>query len=95
MSLHAALRYAASAAVGLLVLVMPAAAQDDFYRDKTVKIMVGHSPGGSFDFYARLAAEMLKKHHVAGFGLQNRFDPRPPLLYPGRHFVRSNSMHID
>ena len=34
----------------------------DFYRDKTVKIMVGHSPGGSFDFYARLASEMLKKH---------------------------------
>lgn len=39
-----------------------AIAQDAFYKDKTVKIMVGHSPGGSFDFYARLGAEMLKKH---------------------------------
>ncbi len=36
--------------------------QGDFYKDKTIKVMVGHSPGGSFDFYARLAAEMLKKH---------------------------------
>lgn len=42
-----------------------AAAQDaeaDFYKDKTVKVMVGHPPGGSYDFYARLAADMLKVH---------------------------------
>ncbi len=46
------------------VLAPPAAAQapESFYKDKAVKIMVGHSPGGSFDFYARLASEMLKKH---------------------------------
>ena len=34
----------------------------DFYRDKTVRVMVGHPPGGSYDFYARLAADMLKVH---------------------------------
>lgn len=33
-----------------------------FFKDKTIKIMVGHSPGGSYDFYARLAADMLKVH---------------------------------
>lgn len=45
-------------------LSAPAAAQsqDSFYKDRQVKVMVGHSPGGSFDFYARLAADMLKKH---------------------------------
>jgi tripartite-type tricarboxylate transporter receptor subunit TctC len=32
----------------------------DFYRGKTVKVMVGHPPGGSYDFYARLAADMLR-----------------------------------
>ena len=32
----------------------------DFYRDKTIKVMVGHPPGGSYDFYARLAADMLR-----------------------------------
>ena len=34
----------------------------EFFRDKTVKVMVGHPPGGSYDFYARLAADMLKVH---------------------------------
>jgi len=32
----------------------------DFYKDKTVRVMVGHPPGGSYDFYARLAADMLR-----------------------------------
>ncbi len=52
----------------------PATAQEDFYKDKTVRIMVGHSPGGSFDFYARLAAEMLKKHlpGVANVMVENK-----------------------
>ena len=34
----------------------------DFYKGKTVRVMVGHPPGGSYDFYARLAADMLKVH---------------------------------
>ena len=40
----------------------PMQAQADFYKGKTVKVMVGHPPGGSYDFYARLAADMLKVH---------------------------------
>jgi len=32
----------------------------EFYKDKTVRVMVGHPPGGSYDFYARLAADMLR-----------------------------------
>lgn len=51
-------------AVGLPLAFGAAAAQAqspaDFYRDKTVKVMVGHPPGGSYDFYARLAADMLR-----------------------------------
>ena len=35
-------------------------AQADFFRDKTVRVLVGHPPGGSYDFYARLAADMLR-----------------------------------
>lgn len=34
----------------------------DFYKGKTIRVMVGFNPGGSYDFYARLAAEMLKAH---------------------------------
>lgn len=53
-----------TAAVGVWGVSLAAAAQEPaaFYKDKQIKVLVGHSPGGSFDFYARLAAEMLKKH---------------------------------
>jgi tripartite-type tricarboxylate transporter receptor subunit TctC len=54
--------FAAVLATGLAPAALAQSAHDAFYKDKTVKIMVGHSPGGSFDFYARLAADMLKKH---------------------------------
>jgi tripartite-type tricarboxylate transporter receptor subunit TctC len=42
----------------------PAAAQSpaDFYKGKTVTIMLGHPPGGSYHMYATLAANHLKKH---------------------------------
>src|SRR6478672_527213 len=44
---------------------LPAAAQQshaDFYKSKGLKIMLGHPPGGSYDLYARLAAEFLPKY---------------------------------
>jgi len=53
-------------AAGLLLLVAthPAAAQtvEQFYQGKTMTIMLGHPPGGSYDFYARLAANHIKRH---------------------------------
>ena len=41
----------------------PAAAQSpaDFYKGKTITITLGHPPGGSYDFYARLAADHLRR----------------------------------
>ena len=41
-----------------------AAAQDQaaFFKGKTIRIAVGFPPGGSYDFYARLAGDMLKAH---------------------------------
>lgn len=66
----------AVAAISAGCLSFAATAQDSatFYKDKAVKIMVGHSPGGSFDFYARLAGEMLKKHlpGVASVTVENK-----------------------
>src|SRR5262245_26624388 len=48
-----------SAAAGL-----PAAAQtvEQFYQGKTMTIMIGAPPGGSYDLYARLAANHIKRH---------------------------------
>jgi tripartite-type tricarboxylate transporter receptor subunit TctC len=42
----------------------PAAADavSDFYRDKTVTIVVGSSPGGGYDLYGRLIARFLGRH---------------------------------
>jgi tripartite-type tricarboxylate transporter receptor subunit TctC len=56
-----------SVALLAATLVNPrcAAAQDSFYRGKTVIILVGVAPGGSFDLYARLVARHLSDH-IAG-----------------------------
>jgi tripartite-type tricarboxylate transporter receptor subunit TctC len=42
---------------------LPAAAQspEPFYRGKTISILLGHPPGGSYDLYARLAADHLRR----------------------------------
>src|SRR5262245_22988670 len=42
----------------------PASAQtvEQFYRGKTITIMLGHPPGGSYDLYARLAANHIKRY---------------------------------
>jgi tripartite-type tricarboxylate transporter receptor subunit TctC len=50
-------------AFALLVLLSaaPLGAQD-FYKDKTVRIVVGYSAGGSFDLYSRMIARHLTKH---------------------------------
>jgi tripartite-type tricarboxylate transporter receptor subunit TctC len=45
-------------------LSAPASAQtvEQFYRGKMVTIMLGHPPGGSYDLYARLAANHMKRY---------------------------------
>jgi tripartite-type tricarboxylate transporter receptor subunit TctC len=42
----------------------PAAAEGvaDFYKDKTIAIVMGTGPGGSFDLYGRTIAEHLSRH---------------------------------
>jgi tripartite-type tricarboxylate transporter receptor subunit TctC len=39
-----------------------ASPQDDFYRGKTIRIVVGYSAGGGFDTYSRAIARHLAKH---------------------------------
>ena len=50
--------------VAALTLAAPARAQsvEDFYRGKTVTILIGFSAGGGYDLYARLLARHLGKH---------------------------------
>jgi tripartite-type tricarboxylate transporter receptor subunit TctC len=53
-------------AVSTLLIIgaaSPAAAQspEEFYKGKTITIVLGHPPGGSYDLYARLAADHMKR----------------------------------
>ena len=58
------------ARVGVLCLLIAmlgfglagAEAQDEFYRGKTVRIVVGFPPGGGYDTYSRAIARHLAKH---------------------------------
>ena len=50
--------------VGLVTLTHPVQAQTvvDFYRGRTISLIVGYPPGGANDIYARLAARHIGKH---------------------------------
>jgi tripartite-type tricarboxylate transporter receptor subunit TctC len=55
------------AAVGLAAAMLAAApiqAQPvaDFYRGKTLRMLIGYGPGGGYDIYGRLVAEFLPRH---------------------------------
>lgn len=46
----------------VLVDAQPSVHGQDFYKDKTLTIVVGYSPGGSFDLYARVLARHIGRH---------------------------------
>jgi tripartite-type tricarboxylate transporter receptor subunit TctC len=49
-------------ALAALATADRAAAQEEFYKGKTVEVLVGFSPGGGYDTYARALAQFLGKH---------------------------------
>jgi tripartite-type tricarboxylate transporter receptor subunit TctC len=49
-------------AVTALAAVPFAVSAQDFYKDKTVRFVVGYSAGGSFDLYTRVIARHFSKH---------------------------------
>ncbi|MBM3607271.1 MAG: hypothetical protein FJX29_02290 [Alphaproteobacteria bacterium] len=52
-----------AAAPAMLAVSSPALAQDgDFYKGKTVRVVVGSSAGGGYDRYGRLIARHIGKH---------------------------------
>ena len=46
----------------LVITAKPQARGQDFYKDKTLTIIVGYSPGGSFDLYARVLARYIGRY---------------------------------
>jgi tripartite-type tricarboxylate transporter receptor subunit TctC len=55
---------AAWAIVATLAAALPAlgAGVEDFYKGKTVSLLIGYSVGGGYDAYGRLLARHLGKH---------------------------------
>src|SRR5687768_11718523 len=54
----------AAIAVLLAVLATPAAAEsvEEFYKGKTISMVMGTGPGGSYDLYGRTIAPHLSRH---------------------------------
>ena len=59
---------AAACAIGcvLIAAVAPAQAEPvaDFYRGKSIRMLIGYGPGGGYDIYGRLVAEFLLTEHM-------------------------------
>ena len=55
---------ALSITAALLAGAAPARAQSvsDFYRGKTLRMLIGYGPGGGYDIYGRLVAEFMPRH---------------------------------
>jgi tripartite-type tricarboxylate transporter receptor subunit TctC len=51
-------------AAGILLASVPIQAEPiaDFYRGKTLRMLIGYGPGGGYDIYGRLVAEFLPRH---------------------------------
>jgi tripartite-type tricarboxylate transporter receptor subunit TctC len=48
--------------LGLIAHISSASAQENFYKGKTIRLIVGLAPGGGFDAYSRVIARHIGKH---------------------------------
>jgi tripartite-type tricarboxylate transporter receptor subunit TctC len=55
---------ALGAGAAMLLPALPTQAQSvaEFYRGKTIRMIIGYGPGGGYDIYGRLVAEFLPRH---------------------------------
>jgi tripartite-type tricarboxylate transporter receptor subunit TctC len=51
-----------AAAIFLSAVSAQAEPIEDFYRGKTLRMLIGYGPGGGYDIYGRLVAEFLPRH---------------------------------
>jgi tripartite-type tricarboxylate transporter receptor subunit TctC len=61
----------------IFALDRPASGQsvEQFYKGKTITILLGHPPGGSYDLYARLAADRMGKFIPGNPSIQVQYKP--------------------
>src|SRR6187551_2248891 len=51
-----------AAAIFLSAVPVQAEPIEEFYRGKTLRMLIGYGPGGGYDIYGRLVAELLPRH---------------------------------
>ncbi len=59
-------RWAAAFLVGLALAHVPVALAQDFYKDKTIRFIVGQAAGGGYDTYTRTIARYIGKYIPGG-----------------------------
>lgn len=64
MPFHSFMKYAALAGVLLPLVSSPAMAQgpEDFFKGKSIRLLIGFGPGGGYDIYARAIAQHIGRH---------------------------------
>jgi tripartite-type tricarboxylate transporter receptor subunit TctC len=62
--MRGALAIAIALAAAILALAAPLHADpiEDFYRGKTLRMLIGYGPAGGYDIYGRIVAEFLPRH---------------------------------
>jgi tripartite-type tricarboxylate transporter receptor subunit TctC len=65
-------KLAAGVLAGFAVALSAHAAEGDFLKGQTVHFLVGYSPGGGYDTYARMLAPHFEKHTGATVVVENR-----------------------
>ena len=74
--------------LSLALLVLPglsAIAADDFYKGKTIKLIVGSAPGAGYDAYGRLIARHIRKHLPGQPNVVVTYMPGADGLIAGNH----------
>src|SRR5258708_10161676 len=71
--MHRTLQFLALALVFGPGLAAPAA--DDFYKGKTITLVVANAAGGGYDLYARLLARHMGRHIPGEPGLVVKYQP--------------------
>jgi len=75
---------------GLLVFLwsVQAGAQDNFYKGKTIRIVVGFSAGGGYDVYARAIARHMGRHIPGNPGIVVENMPGAASMISANHLYR-------
>jgi tripartite-type tricarboxylate transporter receptor subunit TctC len=72
--------------VALLILAaLPAVAADDFYKGKTIKLIIGSAPGAGYDAYGRLLARHIRKYLPGQPNIVVTYMPGADGLVAGNH----------